>query len=457
MTLHENLKMTATNGQPTETAFQRSNLERVYMILSGDDRYDRACSAIPDSECSALPKNYVMNVLNGAASKLAEQVASAKLVLPWLLSAIGAPSFFVGLLLPLRQAGTLLPQLAISGYIRSFPIRKWFWVGSALVQVAALLAILAAALTLPPSTASLGIIGCLLIFSVARGVGSVAFQDVTGKTIPKGKRGKMLAARGMIGGLLTIAVGLALKTNFDASADLQPVLVLVLGGAILWLLAALAFAAVKEAPGAVAGGRNMLKESMAGWRLLRQEGWFFRFLLVRTALLSVELAAPFYVLYVTAIFPEPGMLGVIIIASGLAAAFSSPFWGRFADLSSRKVLFYGGMMGSATGLAALGIGAIPLSLRSPYLMAGVFILLGIAEAGVLVGRKTYLIDRVDAKSRPTYVAFANSAIGLVALIFGALGMVAQLLGVAWLIGALVVLGSIGGLLGYSLPDASSKS
>ena len=34
----------------------------------------------------------------------------------------------------------------------------------------------------------------------------------------------------------------------------------------------------------------MLKESMAGWRLLRQEGWFFRFLLVRTALLSVEVA-----------------------------------------------------------------------------------------------------------------------------------------------------------------------
>jgi len=160
-----------------------------------------------------------MNVLNGTACKLAEQVASAKLVLPWLLSAIGAPSVYVGLLLPLRQAGTLLPQLSISGYIRSFPIRKWFWVGSALVQVATLLAILAAALTLPPSTASLAIVGCRVIFSVARGVGSVAFQDVAGKTIPKGKRGKMLAARGMIGVLLTIAVGLALKTNLAASAD----------------------------------------------------------------------------------------------------------------------------------------------------------------------------------------------------------------------------------------------
>ncbi len=258
------VKMTATNGQHLKIASKRSRLERVYVILSGDDRYDRACASIPDSECSALPKNYVLNVLNGAASKLAEQVASAKLVLPWLLSAIGAPSAYVGLLLPLRQAGTLLPQLAISGYIRSFPIREWFWVGSALVQVAALLAILAAALILPPPTASLAIVGCLVIFSVARGVGSVAFQDVTGKTIPKGKRGKMLAARGMIGGVLTIVVGLLLNSFFGTSTDVQPVLILILGGAILWFMAAMTFAAVKEAPGAVAGGRNMLKESIAG-------------------------------------------------------------------------------------------------------------------------------------------------------------------------------------------------
>lgn len=385
-------------------ASKPSNLERVYVILSGDDRYDRACASIPDSECSALPQNYVMNVLNGAAAKLAEQMASAKLVLPWLLSAIGAPSVSVGLLLPLRQAGTLLPQLAISGYIRSFPIRKWFWVGAALFQVAMLLAILAAALTMPPAAASMVIVGCLLAFSLARGVGSVAFQDVTGKTIPKGKRGKMLAARGMIGGVMTIAVGLSLKAFLGTSAGMQPVLMLIMGGAILWLMAAMAFAAVEEAPGAVAGGRNMLKETMAGWRMLRRGDWFLRFLLVRAALLSVELAGPFYVLYVRDMFPDQaGMLGLIVIATGLAVALSSPFWGRFADLSSRKVLFYGGLMGSAAGLTALAMGFLPPSSRSPYLLAVIFVVLGISEAGVLLGRKTYLIDRVDAKVRPTYV------------------------------------------------------
>ncbi len=237
---------------------RRSRIENIYAILSGDDSTERACADIPPAECTDLPRNYVLNVLNGAASKLAEQVASAKLVLPWLLGALGAPALFVGLLLPLRQTGTLLPQLAVAGYIRRYPVRKWFWVVSAMVQVLMLLAMVAAALMLPPAAAGAGIVGGLLVFSMARGVGSVAFQDVTGKTIPKGRRGRMLAARGMIGGLLTVAVGLAIKFAFDEEAALRPSLVLLFGGAVLWLIAGLAFAGMTESPGAVAGGRNAL-------------------------------------------------------------------------------------------------------------------------------------------------------------------------------------------------------
>lgn len=61
---------------------RQRRIDMAYMILSGDDRYDRACKTIPDSSCTELPLNYVMNVVNGAASKLAEQVASAKVALP---------------------------------------------------------------------------------------------------------------------------------------------------------------------------------------------------------------------------------------------------------------------------------------------------------------------------------------------------------------------------------------
>jgi uncharacterized protein YqgC (DUF456 family) len=80
-----------------------------------------------------------LNAVNGTASKLAEQVASAKMALPWLLSVISATASLVGFVLPLPQAGLLLPQLSITGQMRRFPMRKWFWVGSAIVQMLTLL------------------------------------------------------------------------------------------------------------------------------------------------------------------------------------------------------------------------------------------------------------------------------------------------------------------------------
>lgn len=435
-----------------------SGLQRVYYLLSGDDEHDRACQAIPPSECTAIPRNYLLNVLNGAAAKLAEQVASAKVALPWLMSTIGAPTGLVGMLLPLRQAGSLLPQLAVAGHIRQYPLRKWFWVAAAAVQVMALLTMAGSALTLPASLAGPVIVGCLLVFSLARGVGSIAFQDVTGKTIPKGRRGSMLAARGLIGGLLAIAVGLGFKFGLVDDASMQPAVMLLVGGAFLWAVAAAAFASIEERPGAVEGGRNAFREARAGWRMVRQHSWFRRFLVVRLALLSVELAGPFYVIFARDVFPgQSGMLGTIVVAAGVAAALSSPFWGRFADWSSPRVLFLSGLMGAIAGVAALAIGLMPTALRSPYFMAGVFVLFGIAEAGVLLGRKTYLIDRVDSGNRATFVAFANSAMGIAALLFGGLGLIADLTGLSVLIAVLVAMSAIGGLMSLWLPVVSGDS
>ena len=433
----------------------KSRINTAYTILSGDDRIDRACKSIPDSSCTNLPRNFVLNVVNGTASKLAEQVASAKVALPWLLSAIGAPASLVGFLLPLRQAGTLLPQLFISGQMRRFPVRKWFWVGSAMVQVLMLILMIVAALILPPFAAGMLVAAFLLIFSLARGVGSLSFQDVTGKTIPKGRRGRMLAARSMIGGLLTIAVGLGLKTvrsNDDVAAA---ALLLLFCGALLWSIAALAFAAIREEPGATEGGRNAISEARVGMGFVMKESWYLRYLAARTALLSVEIAAPFYVLYVREKLPlQTGTLGLIIVAAGLAAALSSPIWGKFADLSSRKVLVIGGLMGAATGSAALLIAVLPSSFQNPYVYGSIFILLGFAEAGVLLGRKTFLIDQIDPAQRTTYVAFANTAMGVVTLIFGFLGVLAQIVGIPTLIVVLIVLGLTGSAVSFFLPENS---
>jgi len=437
---------------------RNKRIDLAYTILSGDDQLDRACTVIPESICTNLPLNYLLNVVNGAASKLAEQVASAKLVLPWLLSAMGAPAYLVGLLLPLRQAGTLVPQLVISGQMRRFPVRKWFWVGSAFVQVLMLLVMIASALTLPPQTAGIFVVISLLIFSLARGVGSLAFQDVTAKTIPKGKRGRMLAVRGMIGGLLTIAVGIGLKMLKSGDEGITASLLLLFCGALLWSVAALAFMAIREDPGATEGGRNALGEAMAGLGFVARKPWYLRYLVARSALLSVEMAAPFYLLHVKEVLSvKAGTLGLVVVAAGIAAALSSPIWGRFADLSSRRVMAIGGLMGAATGVVALVLGTLSPFFQTPYVYGLIFMLLGFAEAGVLLGRKTFLIDQVDPAERTTYVAFANTAMGLMTLLFGCLGILAQIYGVKSIIGILILLGLAGAAVSFFLPKTSTGS
>ena len=82
-------------------------------------------------------------------------------------------------------------------------------------------------------------------------------------------------------------------------------------------------------------------------------------------------------------------------------------------------------------------------------------MLGFAEAGVLLGRKTFLIDQVDPTERTTHVAFANTAMGVVTLLFGFLGILAQVYGIGTLIVILILLGLAGAAASYFLPEAAT--
>lgn len=61
-------------------------------------------------------------------TKLADGLIDPKLVLSWLLNALGAPAAAIGALVPIREAGALLPQLALAKKIEENPRRKQFWI-----------------------------------------------------------------------------------------------------------------------------------------------------------------------------------------------------------------------------------------------------------------------------------------------------------------------------------------
>ena len=427
--------------------------ERVYEVVAGEED-DRACEAIPEEACQEVPGNFLLNALNGASTKLAEQLASPGLVLPWMLGAVGAPGALVGFLVPVRRAGSLLPQLAIAGRIRACTHRKWFWVGAGAVQAVALAAMIPAILLLPPMAAGLAVVAALGIFSVASGVGSVAFKDVLAKTIPRGRRGRLLGVRATAGGLLALVAAAGLRFWLQEDESLLPYVGLLLAAAVLWLLGSLFFAAIREVEGATEGGRNALEEARAGLRFLRSEPAFSRFVLARAFLLAAQLAAPFYALQaqrVTGV--EAGNLAVLVMASSLAAVLSSPFWGRFSDASSRRVMVAGGVWTFLTVVLALSTEALPTDGLGLVLFGLVFFSSGFAVAGVRLGRKTYLVDGAPEVERPLMVAVANTAVGGMYLVAAVFGVMADWIGVAAVLLVLGAMAAAGTAVAWRLPEA----
>lgn len=430
-------------------------LQSAYAVLSGDDSTERACKAIPDEQCTSVPRNFVLNVLNGSCTKLAEQLASPTLVLPWLVSSLGAPVWVVGWFVPVKQAGSMIPQLAVAARIRRLAQRKWAWAGAGAFQGIALLTMATAVLLTPPDMAAWLMLVLFALFSVASGVGSVAFQDVTGKTVPKGVRGRMLANRASIGGALTLVAAAILKFIIGDGGGAEVYAALVAAAAVLWIAGAFFFAVIDEQPGAQEGGRNMLGEVQAGLKLFREDPGFSRYLGMRIALLiSIELAPPFFALLAQQ--SQGGSLaslGILIFAVGFANMVSSWVWGALADRSARKVCILSGVVGIFAVAAALISAHLVPGEFAIWAFGGVFVIAGVAEAGVRLGRKTYLVDAAPKDERPLYTALSNTLAGVVALAAGGLGVLAQFTSVTTLVVVMAGIGVIGVFFSVAMPEA----
>ena len=142
----------------------------VYETLTSEDD-GRVCRDIPETACQEQPGNFLKHVLSLAATKTGDGFADPKLVLSWLLSTLGAPAFAIGLLVPVREAGALLPQLVIAGWIRSLQRRKWVWAVGSLVQGLAVLGMAFSAVRLEGSAAGWAILALLALWMIGLATG----------------------------------------------------------------------------------------------------------------------------------------------------------------------------------------------------------------------------------------------------------------------------------------------
>ena len=425
-------------------------LDRLYEYLA-DEEDARVCKDIPDSACREDPGNFFVIFITQFLTKLGDSLASSKVVLPWLLTSVGAPAFFSGILVPIRESGSMLPQLFIGGFVRRYPLRKWFFVLGSALQGIAVCAIAWVGLSFDGYTAGVLVTLLLVGFSLARGLCSVASKDVLGKTIPKTRRGLLTGYCSSASGLVTIGVGAGLL--FVTRPDVDSYALLLFAAGLCWILATLAYARVNEYRGATEGGGNAFEEALSSLSLLRSDRVFRDFVVTRCLLMSSGLAAPYLIILARAASLDRSLvnLGLFIVAGGVAGFCSGIVWGKLADLSSRKVLL---MTAAATCLICAVAGGLALSPNSNsfWLVLGLFFLLSITHEGVRLGRKTYLVDMAAGNRRTEYVAVSNSIIGLLLLIIGLAGAVLAQFSVVAVLALFALSGMFAVLTGLRLPE-----
>lgn len=395
----------------------------VHQVLTGEDD-GRVCKDIPDSACDAQPGNFLKHVISLAATKTGDGLVDPKLVLSWLMTALGAPAALIGLLVPVREAGSLLPQLFIAAGIRALPRRKWVWMTGSLVQGFAVLGMAAAVLLLDGAAAGWSIVGLLAVFAVARSACSVSYKDVLGKTVSKSTRGTATGTAGTIAAALVLIFGILLSVGIVQKSVEAIAGALAVAG-ILWIAAAAVFSTLAEAAGATEGGGNPVAVAARQFHLLRDDAQLRRFIATRALLIATALSPPFLLAMAGGSGDNQfGELGPFVLASGLASLSSSFIWGRLSDVSSRKVL----MLSACVGAAALAAGAVLAWIvpegDASLPLAGVLFVLMVAYQGVRLGRSTHIVDMADADTRATYTALSNSIIGALLVVGGIFGVIA---------------------------------
>ncbi len=426
-------------------------LTSLYDLATGDEDA-RVCKDIPDGACQHQPRNYFAHILALIATNSGDLLMNVKTVLAWILSSLGAPVWMISLLVPIRESLSLLPQLAVAGVMRRHSVRKWFWVIGSIIQGIAVLAMVPVVLRFEGAVAGGLILGLLAIFALARGICSVSLKDVMGKTVSKTRRGSLSGYAASAAGLVSLLVGTWLHLAGPQAQSVNVFAWLLTAAGVLWLLGAVVYSQVNESAGASDGGASALSEAWRSVALLRQDARLRHFLYVRTLLLSTALASPFYVVIARERTDSSlGVLGLMIIATGLAALLSSALWGRYADRSSRLVLVAAAFIAGVIGLAAFGYARIEQG-HMAGAFAVLFFVLGVAHAGVRIGRKTYLVDMADQSTRAAYVALSNTLIGAALLLASSVGLLGSAMGAEGIILVLALCSLAAGALAWRLPE-----
>ncbi len=413
-------------------------------------------SDMPDEVARDIPANGMKFIAANGLQNAGDQVINPKTVLPWLLTAQGAPGLAIALLVPIRESLSMLPQAAMTPWVKRRAHRKSVWVAGSVTQGAMALIIALSAAVLDGTVAAVAILAALAVFALGRSMCSIGSKDVQGRTIPKGQRGQITGLATVLSGVVAITLGLGIRWLGGDDLPKSVLTWMIAASALTWFIGAVIFHRVTEPAGETSeeSAGSWVKDS---WELLAGDAPFRNFVIVRSLLLVSALSPAFFVsLSAERGGGELSGLGPFLIASGAAAILGGEVSGKLSDKSSKSTMTWGAGLASVILLAVMAQVTFAES-WSGWALPVAYFLITLTHTGVRVARKTYVVDMAEGDQRTTYVAVANSAMGVILLATGAISGGLATLGTMWALGFFALLGFIGVAMASALPEVSANA
>jgi hypothetical protein len=356
-------------------------------------------------------KTFSQLISIATCGKLTDLLISAKTTLPWLLDSLGAPVWIVSMLVPIRESGSLIPQWPLKKITSHIHNRLVIWRWGIVIQACSICFMLVSAIFTEALTAGLLILVSLLFLSLGRSLSSLSMKDIQGLNIEKGQRGKLVGIASSLSGLLSlITAGLLLFSPPNMSI-LAIQLLITFSAALLFISLMLSIGLTAN----LIDNETDLNAGKSLWKIINQQSDLRHLIISRCLLLHAALIAPFFV-NASATNNDFFQLPYFIIASALASFISSYLWGKMADKSAIRTLFFATLVCVSTSITFYFVTSFNNWLIDVFL----FFVLNLGYAGIRTGRKTYMLDIAQGSQRTLYVATANTMVGYILLLLGGL-------------------------------------
>ncbi|MEM7320521.1 MAG: hypothetical protein AAF408_16060, partial [Pseudomonadota bacterium] len=150
--------------------------------------------------------NYRIFIIQGIMANASKRIGSAKLLMPYLYVATGAPVFLAGMLMPLVSGSRLVGQFVAAPIVNSASGRKWFlfwgWMATAFGLGAA---------GLSAHLSVHWLVMLIFVFAAvamgfAKGMNALAFNDLLSFNFDKSRRNAGVFFMSAAAGVVTIGV-----------------------------------------------------------------------------------------------------------------------------------------------------------------------------------------------------------------------------------------------------------